>query len=371
MNTKSPFYQSEIIVKVAEMFSEYGYSISEVISKCKDSHISVISLQFKQDEDDETEGNPYLFNSGVVYYPSTIVNEKYIATYFKDTIEELINAAHQSGIKIKAWVPQFHDYAAIQTNNNLQMIYQKEIGITDIFKGQNPNHHEYFINPCHEGSQQYELSIIKEILQKYDIDMIVLDWIRFDNYLMDMSEYTINLFREWCEINQKDFKDPRYLNFNINDEKNCEWEFISSRWNQFRTSIIANYIKSVRELVNKTRHQCKLGIYHLHPDWVELGVDISQFKDFIDFSQPIIYFKDFNENIEWAIQMLRKTADKIGDKSKIIPVLAKNWTDEEYKQIMNAIKIEFPEIKMISMFNYIKWEDNDFLTIKKVSEMIK
>ena len=368
MNNNVP-YQTEIIVKTAEMFSEYGYSIPEMIDKCKESHINVISIQFKQDEDDEAEGNPYLFNSGTLYYPSKIIDEKYLAKHFANTLQELITCAHEAGIKVKAWIPQFHDFVATRINEDWQMISQRGIGKTEVFTGGRTDHHEYFINPCHEGSQQYELSIIDEILQYYDIDMIVLDWLRFDSSLMDMSEYTINLFKQWCESNQKEFKDPRLLNFDIKDDENCEWEFLESRWNPFRSSVIANYVMSVRQVVEKRRPQCQLGIYHLHPDWVELGVDIAKFKNCIDFTEPMIYFKDFGQTVEWAIQMIRKTADKIGDTSKIIPVMGKNWEDEEYKAIMSALKNEFPEIKMISMFNYIKWENRDFETIKRVSEL--
>lgn len=113
------------------------------------------------------------------------------------------------------------------------MISQRAISKPEVFTGGRADHYEYFIHPCHEGSQQYELSIIDEILQHYDIDMIIRDWLRFDSSLMDMSEYTINLFKQWCESNQKEFKDHRFLNFDIKNDENCEWEFLESRWNPF------------------------------------------------------------------------------------------------------------------------------------------
>lgn len=95
MNKNVP-YQTEICVKTTEMFSEFGYSIPEMIDKCKKCPINGISIQFKQDKDDNAKGNPYLFNSGTLYYPSKIIDEKYLAKHFANTNQELITCAHMS-----------------------------------------------------------------------------------------------------------------------------------------------------------------------------------------------------------------------------------------------------------------------------------
>ncbi|KAH0785032.1 family 10 glycosylhydrolase [Histomonas meleagridis] len=351
------------------MFSPYGMEIDKFIQECVDAHITTISLQFKQDEDDYEQGNEYSFNSGTLYYPSKITS---YATFFTNTIPSVIKAAHEKGIKIKAWVPQFHDYQAIQKNSEWQMIYQTKIGQTGPFTGSS-DHEEYFVNPCNPDVQAYELSIIEEILTNYEIDSIVLDWVRFDSNLMDMSTTSLELFEKWCNDNGKEYINPINLNLDIEDDEGCEWDFLSDKWNPFRTSIISSYVTKVREVVNRVRPTCQLGLYCLDPLWDELGVDLSLFKNDIDFVSPMAYFNDFGEQPNWVYSeggitdlVVQKV---IGSNAKVIPIFDKNWKDSEYEEIMKGLRTNYPQITGIGMFNYIAWTSENFDTIKKVSEM--
>ena len=56
------------------------------------------------------------------------------------------------------------------------------------------------INPLHPKSQEYELSLIKEIVVNYDIDGFVLDYCRYYEICADFSEYSLSKFKEWANL---------------------------------------------------------------------------------------------------------------------------------------------------------------------------
>lgn len=131
---------------------------------------------------------------------------------------------------MRAWIPQFHDRAAFDKNSEWQMRALVD-GKVKPFTGSNGT--EYFVNPLHPGVQAYERSIIKEVAANYDVDGIVLDWLRFDDYNMDMGDYTRTQYK-----NQYGY-DPITINFASDNAKREEW-------NDWRTTKLGEYVRDVK-----------------------------------------------------------------------------------------------------------------------------
>jgi hypothetical protein len=233
------------------------------------------------------------------------------------------------------------------------------------YRGNNPNAPEYFVNPISEKVRAYELSIITEILEKFEVDAIILDWLRFDKFNMDVSQETRDLFYNLHEI------DP--LERNLELDSSPDYPFLENLWNPFRTQFIADHVKSVRGEINRLRPNAKLGVYILSPYFTECGQDAALFKDDVDWVSPMAYWSFFGETADCLYRpggIVSLAVDKMGDAAKVIPVLEKQGETAEYTAIMNGLRANFPGIQTISMFNYIKWEESDYNRLEYVAGLV-
>jgi len=330
-----PQFKNEIIVRTITNIKNLK-DVTKLVKGCVKNNISSISIACKQDEDDEVD-------SGVVFYPSRIAP---VAKGYKkvDLLKALIDTAHKNKIKVKAWIPQFHDQIAFHKNASWRMMMYKHGKVTALKKS------EYFVNPLHPDVQAYELSIIKEIVSNYDFDAIVLDWIRFDGYNMDLSPYTRARYKKHFGY------DPITIDFNKENPKRTEW-------NDYRTEGIASYIKRVKDSISQIKPHLPLGVYILSPEWEELGQDPSKFKKYIDFISPMAYYDDWDYPVEWIYgkrddAILPLTRKMVGNKT-IIPAFDTDWKKEVYVKIFKNLT----DIETLSWFEYGKWTNKHLQNI--------
>ena len=50
-------------------------------------------------------------------------------------------------------------------------------------------------DPINSAARDYQRSLIEEIARDYDVDGIVVDWVRFDDYNMDLGDDTRARFK--------------------------------------------------------------------------------------------------------------------------------------------------------------------------------
>ena len=334
-------YHNEIIVRTITNLEKME-DVESLVMHAKEHNISIISIAFKQDEDDEVR-------SGEVFYHSAIA--PIVKGYEKeDILEALISKAHEEGIMIKAWIPQFHDQVAFSKNPDWGMISYHDSKSVSVHKKSG----EYFVNPLHHEVQKYELSLIEEIVSMYDIDGVVLDWIRFDGYNMDLSAYTRKKYLKRFGY------DPIMIDFSKKSAKRREW-------NRYRTQELASYIKKVSSVIKKIKPEIDLGVYILSPAWKEVGQDPTLFAKDIDFLSPMCYYDDWGYPIEWiygprddAILVATKRSAK---EKEIVPVFDTDWDKKSYDAIFTNLKKSYPQIKTVAWFAYGEWSEEKLHTI--------
>ena len=59
---------------------------------------------------------------------------------------------------------------------------------------------EFFLNPLNPAARDYQRLLIEEIARDYDVDGIVIDWVRFDDYNMDLGDETRARFKAICRL---------------------------------------------------------------------------------------------------------------------------------------------------------------------------
>ncbi|MEF2246176.1 glycoside hydrolase family 10 protein [Paenibacillus sp. IITD108] len=328
-------FETEIIVRTVNQF-KIAADVTTFINKAVQYNVDVINLNVKQDEDDEVP-------SGYVFYDSDIapIAPGY-ATF--DALQHVITAAHANNIKVRAWIPQFHDQAAFNLNPGWQM-YSLVGGVAKPFKGSGGD--EYFVNPIHPDVQAYQRSIISEVVSNYDVDGVVLDWLRFDDYNMDVSSYTVNLYQSLYGYS------PLTINFATDSTRRQEW-------NAWRTDKIGQYVADVRDDIEAVKPGLELGVYILPPEFTEVGQDVSKFHESIDFVAPMAYFDDWGFTPDWVYGtngILADTAALAGSAVRIVPALDDDWTTAQYNQVYGGIRDNYPNVTHLSFFSYGAWSD--------------
>jgi hypothetical protein len=323
-------FSTEIIVRTAENFHSESDIIAFVDMAVR-NHVSIISVLVKQDEDSFVE-------SGQVFYRSNIA--PIAPGYMRlDVLQTIIDAAHKHGIKVRAWMPQFHDQVAAKKHPDWQMMALINGKVIPYTGAQSK---EYFVNPLNPQVQEYELSLIEEVAKNYAVDGIVLDWIRFDDYNMDLGDATRQIYKPKTGV------DPLTIDFSKDSAE-------LQAWNDWRTTGIADYVRTIRQNLPK---DFLLGVYILPPEFVEVGQDAGKFNMQVDFIAPMCYFRDWGYPLEWVWKSCLASTKVKAASTSIMPTMDSNLSDDEYQQILSHIRSELPQVDTLSWFYHEQWTED-------------
>ena len=330
----------EWVVKTVNNF----FSPQDVVTFFNMAHqakVSVVYLNIKQDEDDERP-------SGQVYYRSNIAP---IASGYEnfDVLASAITQARQHNIKLYVWMPQFHDQVAAKAHPHWQMMAKNQ-GRSVPFTGK--GRVEYFVNPIHPEVQDYQLSLIQEVVSHYDIDGLALDWLRFDDYHMDTSPYTRELAKRELGL------DPMDIDF---AQPSTERE----RWNLWRAQKIADYTQRVRNTLQAAKPKVKLAAFVLPPEFNEVGQNLRLISPYLDEVLPMAYFEDWQFPSSWVAGRLMSDVNRLKAEHTVIkPTLDGSGTFEQNVAILDSIRKKYPYIRSVIWFSAFYWNPN---LIKKIN----
>ena len=332
-------FDTEIVVRTPRNLHSLA-DVERLVELAAGIRVTVINVSVKQDEDDE-------MRSGLVFYASEIAPRA--AGYGScDALEAILRAAHRRGIKVRAWVPQFHDRTAAARDPGQQMWSYDGKRLAPFTGGDRQT--EYFVNPLSGAAQAYQHSLLREIAKNYEVDGIVIDWVRFDDYNMDLGPETRRLFKEYSGL------DPLEIDFTTDNPKRITW-------NLWRTRGIADYVASVRRLLDDTRPGLEFGVYILPPEFVEVGQDAGQFAHAVTFLSPMAYFSDWGKDAAWVNENVIAQTRAKAPGATIIPVFDCHWKDAEYRQILHSLRRDSPAISALSWFAYGRWDATLFARI--------
>lgn len=333
-------FTAEAVFRSARNIPNHA-AVLALVANANANHIDTLVVAAKQDEDDEVP-------SGTVFYASAIAPTAYPGF---DALLDVITEAHKVGIKVKAWVPQFHDQVAFYKDPSWRM--QALVGgVVSDYTGVTPGT-AYFVNSASPTVQAYELSIVEEIVANYAIDGLVLDWIRYDGWNMDMGAGT----RAAYLAANPGAVDPLNIDLTTDNADRRSWQ-------AWRTDQIGNHVKNIRASVNALKPGLPLGIFILPPEFVEVGQDAAKFRDYIDFICPMCYWVDWGFPPSWVTSnVLKDTAAKVGTGVKIIPTIGLTYTEADTRQVNTAVRAQYPAITTMDYFQYWAWTPANFQTV--------
>lgn len=166
-----------------------------------------------------------------------------------DAMEGFVRICHENGIEVHAWVQNFFiGTVEAQEQGNMKLANYYSDWLKDR-KGKNTffytasNTNFMFLNPFDPNVRKFLLNFYKEMIEKYDIDGLHLDYIRFPelNYGSDDFGYNENIISAWQKANNTTV-DPATLTSGT----------LYQSWILFRQEIINSFVKEVYEMVMDT-----------------------------------------------------------------------------------------------------------------------
>ncbi|GGK62347.1 alpha amylase family protein [Rufibacter glacialis] len=157
-----------------------------------------------------------------------------------------------------------------------------------------------FVNPAHPEVQAYEQSIIKEVVTKYNIDGIMLDYCRYNDINGDFSDYSKQKFIKYLEEKYQD-NSAKAMNFPadiVTSWRTSNGQVLPAttgkyykRWLMFRAKTIYDFVKSTRQEVKKIKPNIKFGAYvgSWYTSYYQVGVNWAS-KTYDPFNDPTIRF---------------------------------------------------------------------------------
>jgi len=325
---------SSIVARV--QYWKNAQSVEYFMESARLAGVSTVHLIAKQDEDDTIP-------SGTAFYTSAIAPVWRGADGW-DPLRVAVEEAHKRGLKIYAWMPQFHDQVAARAHPEWEMQVAKD-GAAVKFSETSSS---WFVNPIDPEVRAYERSLVEEVLTNYEVDGIDLDWVRYDNQNMDVGP--VSRAAAEAEIGL----DPLTFNFDagLNDPEVV-------RWQVWRSAIIAEHVASIRVSLDRIRPGAHLAAFVLPQSFWEVGQNLALFANALDEVEPMCYWRDWSYPPSWVVADCLQTVDariaKAHAKTLVIPTIGADEPADETAAVLADLKRLRPNLPGIAWFSYDAW----------------
>lgn len=173
--------------------------VAEIVRKAKQAKINTIIVDIKP------LAGEVLYLSEIAPRLKVVKGYPYPESF--DLLQTMIKEGHSVGIPVHACINVFSE-GHRQWNRGPAYSHPEWQVIT--YEGGNPpkfslmqdsRHTTFgvFVNPI-GPAREYELAIIKEIINRYDVDGIVFDRMRYPNIYADFSPISKSAFEKWAGI---------------------------------------------------------------------------------------------------------------------------------------------------------------------------
>lgn len=254
---------------------------------------------------------------GYSYYPSTIIpRSQYLVKIsgpVYDPLDSLIRAAHKCSIRVHAWVNTILIWSLIKPPDSMRHIYHThpEWFIKDV---QNKSMHEYsreewfdagleglYLDPANTEVQKYLADISIEILSKYQVSGIHLDFVRYPGVWWGLPENdTTAMFAGLDAYNVRWFNLLKYPQSTFITRWMC-WHYW--KYARQKEKHIHDVVQAVRRIVDQdTKHPERLltaaifpnpGLarYRFGQNWMDWG-KIIDYPVAMSYTDDALFFSD-------------------------------------------------------------------------------
>jgi len=283
------------------------------------------------------------------HYKSFVYPESDTFKIHGDQIEQAVKACKPYGIKVHVWKVCWN-----ADDNKVEVL--KKVGLYKYLQKDYNGNTVKWLCPSVKENVDWELGQIQEIVNKYDIDGIHLDYIRFNNSDVCYCKYCRNGFeksigkpvKNWPDDVRKDRMKEEYQKFRVN--------LISSF-----VSKVSSTVKSMDSSVKVSAAvfgsypSCYYSVGQDWPSWVKNG--------YLDFVVPMNYFN----TVEELDKFVSKQIESIGTDKLISGVgVSSGYTKLSTVETMKQLHfLEFRGIKGYVLFDLNKCLEEEVFPLLK------
>ncbi len=265
--------------------------------------------------------------SGEAIYESALLKQnKLFAGKEKDFFKFFIQEAHKRDLEVHAWVwtfcvgSGFEENDFVKAHKNWLARDRKGNVVTD--------GGSYFLNPSHPEVQSFLKKVFAELVQKFDIDGIQFDYIRFPHpypYAFSFDETSEKLFLQKEGVRLEGLTPLQSFS-------------LYERWKKWKEDAVTSFLRDVaKELKQKkSRLFVSAAVYPEYPNFV--SQDWKEWLDekLIDFLCPMVYFSSTLEFEQSLTSLLHIAKDRLIYPGILLDVLTPEGMAE---QIQSSVKL--------------------------------
>lgn len=299
-----PLYEIRGVWLDASSIPKQPHAIKHLIHKYRRANINVIF--------------PEVICRGYAIYPSDLLARDPRFAGSPDPLPTLIKEAHKAGMEVHAWVWVFRAGYSKDKGGILTAHPEwAELGSNGLELSPNGG---LWISPANKDARQYLAECIEELVAKYELDGVHLDYIRYEDETKvpyGYSRYSQELFKkQYCTDAPK-------------EPASSEWIHIYE-WRKFRERLINTFVQEIALRVRHIKTHVKLSAAVV-PDpenarkkymqnwtnWID--------NKWLDFVVPMTYDSD-NEHFR---RVLLRLKDAVGEKTLLVAGIGSNTLRSE------------------------------------------
>ena len=289
-------------------------------------------------------GSPNAFWNINIRMDSLNVNAVFLG--YKSVNEKLMERARQEGLKVFAEFPSLNGKGYVESHPEAWAIDSngQKVGPASWFMG---------VCPTEPGFRKYRMTELREMLTKFEIDGIWLDYLHWHAQFEEPEPILPETcFCENCLTAFGSSAGIEVQGKSISEKAGWILSNHDREWRQWRCSVIADWARAAKMIINNERPGALLGIYHC--PWNDdefngaryrtLGLDYDMLKEIADVFSPMVYHGRMGrdpewvrENIEWFCKRLDIEVDTF---PKVWPIVQAyddpdTISSKEFENVLN------------------------------------
>jgi hypothetical protein len=182
--------------------------------------------------------------------------------------------------------------------------------------------------PTEPGFKQHRINELKDLLRKFDVDGIWMDYLHWHAQFEDPEPILPETC--FCENCLSSFETSSGIKVpDGTTSKKAEWILKNhdSAWRDWRCSVVAEWVRDFKKVLKTERPDALLGIYHCPWDDDDfngarrknLGLDYDSLRNIADVFSPMVYHGRMGKNPEWVKENIEWFSTRLNIKAGTFP----------------------------------------------------
>ncbi len=267
---------------------------------------------------------PNIAWGGIAHYESRVLPKSVTCDLYGDQLAQCIRAARQYGLEVHPWIICWNLTGTPDENMN-RLRKENRLLVTE-----DGNTHPW-LNPAHPDNAQLELAVIREIVSRYNVDGIHLDYIRYPASNVGLGAYSRSLFER--ELGRSVAQWPNDV---------LRKGMYAKSFALWRAGIISDFVHEARKTIRDVKPSVRLSaaVYGSYPDCAEsIAQDWGAWlkRRDVDFVTPMNY----TANSEEFRRLVSRQNGLSGARDRIYPGIGVTSTESQLTtdQVIEQISI--------------------------------